>query len=395
MKERLIFHVDVNSAFLSWEAVYRLKELNEENDIRDIPSAIGGDKDKRCGIILAKSLLAKRAGVKTAETLGEAKKKCPGLIIYPTRFEIYNKFSGDFFKLLNEYSPKVEKFSIDEAYLDMTGTMGIYGDPLSAAEKIRKAVKENLGFTVNIGISSNRLLAKMASDFEKPDKIHTLWPDEISWKMWPLPVDELFFVGRATTERLRSMGIRTIGELAVTDVGMLRSLFKKQGEIMHAYANGIDESKIGEVKNELKGYGNSTNISFDVKDEGEAKKVILGLTETVASRLRKDEVVAGVVAVSITYYDFSKKTHQMTLDTSTNTTNVLYNYACRLFDEMWDGIPIRNLGVSTSKITPNTGETQLSFFDDRNLEKNQKMDRAADVIRNKFGADSIKRGSQL
>lgn len=395
MKDRLIFHVDVNSAFLSWEAVYRLNELNEKNDIRNLPSAIAGDKEKRCGIILAKSMPAKRAGVKTAETIGDARKKCPDLMLFPPRFEIYSFYSEKFFDLLKEFAPVVEKFSIDEAYLDMTGTMGIYGDYLSAAEKIKVAIKERLGFTVNIGISCNRLLAKMASDFEKPDKTHTLFPEEVKTKMWPLPAGELFFVGRTAVDKLNSMGIKTIGDLANTDVKILKSFFKKHGEVMYAYANGIDDSEFGEVRTELKGYGNSTNISADVKDEAVAKKVILGLTETVASRLRKDRVVAKVIAVSIVYYDFSKKSHQMTMDNSINTTNVLYKYACRLFDEMWNGIPIRNIGVSTGKISPDNGETQISLFDDKNLEKNQKMDRAADIIRNRFGNDSIKRGSQL
>ena len=194
-RKRLIFHIDVNSAFLSWESVYRLSRDPKAQDLRLIPSAVGGDVRSRHGIILAKSTPAKKYGVVTAETIASALRKCPELVIVPSRFDIYSGYSRQMLALLSEYTPDIEKFSIDEAFLDMTETIHLFGPPRKAADQIRRRIREELNFTVNVGISSNKLLAKMASDFEKPDKTHTLFPSEIAAKMWPLPLRDLLFVG--------------------------------------------------------------------------------------------------------------------------------------------------------------------------------------------------------
>ena len=200
-KDSIVFHIDVNSAFLSWEAVNRAKK-GMEPDLRTIPSAIGGDMAKRHGVILAKSIPAKQYNVRTGESIMEARKKCPNLLIISPNHKLYKKYSNAFMDILREYTPDVEQFSIDEAFMDMTGTQLLFGEPIAAANQIKDRIKKELGFTVNVGISSNKLLAKMASDFQKPDLVHTLFPDEIRTKMWGLPVSDLFFVGRVTTKKL-------------------------------------------------------------------------------------------------------------------------------------------------------------------------------------------------
>lgn len=261
--KKVIFHIDVNSAFLSWEAANRLKENPQGEDLRLLTAAVGGDQQKRHGIILAKSISAKKFGVRTGESILEARKKCPHLLLVPANYPLYREYSQAFQKILREYTPDVEPFSIDEAFMDMTGTQLLFGEPLQAAETIRRRMKEELGFTVNIGISSNKLLAKMASDFEKPDKIHTLFPEEIQEKMWHLPVEQLFFVGRATAGKLHQMGIETIGDLAKTEKSLLKKLLKKQGETIWNFANGIDFSVVQSQPVSNKGYGNSTTMSFE------------------------------------------------------------------------------------------------------------------------------------
>jgi len=393
--ERIVFHIDVNNAFLSWEALYRIQELGEALDLRTIPSAIGGDKDSRHGIILAKSTLAKSYGVKTAETLGDALKKCPELTIVPPRMHIYREYSKKLMALLRDYSSVVEQFSVDEAFLDMTeGGLEAKKDPIAFAETLRQTIYDTFGFTVNIGVSSNKILAKMASDFEKPNKVHSLFPNEIKEKMWPLPVGELLFVGRSTKRKLYNLGIRTIGELACSDRTIICSHLGKHGGLIHNYANGIDNSPVASESADSKGYGNSTTIPHDVTDSAEAKKILLSLCESVGKRLRADHVQAGVVAVSVKNSDFVRGSHQCTLSSPTNVTGELYDNVCRLFDEYWDGAPIRLLGVSTSKISKDSMR-QLNLLDQDKYIKQEKLDTAIDDIRKKFGNDAIVRASFL
>lgn len=393
--DKVIFHIDVNSAFLSWEAVYRLKEQEGTVDLREIPCAVGGDKTKRRGVILAKSLSAKAYGVRTGEPITDALRKCPGLTIVPAHHGMYKEYSAQFMRILREYSPEVEQYSIDEAFMDMSGMEYLLGDPVAFAHKLKNRISRELGFTVNVGISSNKYLAKMASDFEKPDKVHTLFPEEIKEKMWPLPVSELLFVGKATAGVLKKLGIRTIGELANTDVEILKHHLKKQGESIWNFANGRDASLVEGTVQENKGYGNSTTIAFDVTDEVTAKMVLLSLCETVASRLRKDDTKAEVVSVSIRDYELKTVSHQRVMAAPTNLTDELYQTVCVLFDELWDGSPIRHLGVHTSRVSREERGRQMSLFDNTDYEKMEKMDQAVDAIRKKFGNDAIMRASFL
>ncbi len=415
--DRVIFHIDVNSAFLSWEAVYRLKILGEETDLREIESVVGGDEKKRHGIVLAKSIPAKKYGIQTGESLAEARKKCPNLTIVPPQHDLYKQCSESFIQLLREYTPCVEQYSIDEAYMDMSGTLSLHGSPVVVANAIKDRIYRELGFTVNIGVSSNKLLAKMASDFKKPNLVHTLFPDEIKKKMWTLPVSELFFVGRATTKKLFAMGIKSIGDLAKADIDILKTNLKKQGEIIHNFANGIDDSIVLTETIANKGYGNSTTVSFDVTDRDTALAILLSLSETVGARLRKDHVHIRVIAVSIVDCEFHHVSHQLTLLEPTNLTNEIYAVACQLFDELWNGEPIRNFGVHTSRIEEQGESRQLSLFElglmkesnqvKENVdyrvtekpnallkrEKLEKLDQTIDQIRSKYGMDSIKRAN--
>ncbi len=392
--EPVIFHVDVNSAFLSWEAVYRLRELGETEDLRKLVCAVGGDSSKRRGIILAKSMGAKAFGVRTGESILEARKKCPQLLLVPARYGLYRRFSDAFMAILREYSPEVEPYSIDEAFVDMSGMERLYGPPVEAANTIRERIWQELGFTVNIGISTNRLLAKMASDFKKPNLVHTLFPDEIADKMWPLPVGELFFVGRATERRLADMGIRTIGELARMDRRLMVSHLGRHGEVIWDFANGKASALVESEQSDAKGYGNSTTVAFDVTDSETARLVLLSLCETVGARLRNHGVRAETVAVTLKNTELKSRVHQMALGAPTNITEELYQASCRLFNELWEGEALRLLGVSTGKIREEQSR-QISIFDGTDYEKLERLDRAVDQIRGRFGVDSIKRAAFL
>lgn len=249
-----------------------------------------------------------------------------------------------------------------------------------------------MGFTVNVGVSENKLLAKMASDFKKPDMVHTLWKEEITQKMWPLPVSDLFFVGRATEKKLRNLGIQTIGQLAQSDFQAIRYHLKKHGELIWQFTNGRDISVVQSVPEKNKGYGNSTTVPFDVEDVSVAKHVLLALAETVGSRLRAAEVKAEVIAVGIKNTDFEYSSHQRTLMNATNITKEIHAYAAQLFDELWDGKPIRHLGIHTSRIRDGYDMRQVNMFEiDIDYEKLEKMDHTIDSIRRRYGIDAVKR----
>ena len=394
--EKVIFHIDVNSAFLSWEATYRMRELGETEDLRQIPCVVGGSEESRHGIVLAKSESAKKYGVITGEPLVDARRKCPGLRTVPANFPIYVKYSKAMMKILEDYTPDIEQYSIDESFLDMTGTQNLFGPPLEVAHKIKDRIYEELGFTVNVGVSTNKLLAKMASDFKKPNLVHTLFPEEVPTKMWPLPVSELFFVGRQTTKRLHALGIFTIGDLAKTDKKVIQDNLKGHGEVIWEFANGIGDS-MDDVANKHrkptnKGYSNETTLAFDVTDATLAKEILLSLTETVATRVRADKSYISVVSVYFVDNEFRHTSRQMTLDSATNVTDEIYFHVCKLFDELWDGSPIRLLGVQTSKATTES-HRQYSLFETRDVEKLSKLDAAIDKIRDKYGEGSVKRAS--
>lgn len=393
-QQKIIFHIDVNSAFLSWEAVYRMTVEGETEDLRLIPSIVGGDRERRHGVVLAKSTPAKKFGITTGEPIAQALQRCPDLLIVPSRHHIYEYYSAKFMDILKEYSPIVEQYSIDEAFMDMTGMEQLFGPPLECAYKIKDRIKSELGFTVNVGISTNHLLAKMAGDLKKPDLVHTLFPEEIEAKMWPLPVEDLFFVGKATAAKLHTLGIHTIGELAKSNREMLHSHLKSTGDTIWKFANGIDEVVSGRKNQEAKGYSNETTLAHDVTDKQEAEEILLALVEQVSGRLRADGKKAEVVSVGIKDAWFVSSSHQCVLPNPTAGTRELYEHACRLLSEFWDGKPIRLLNFYVSRLTEEEGR-QISLFDTTDYEKQEKAEKTMDAIREKFGVGAIKRAAFL
>lgn len=391
-KRRVVFHIDVNSAYLSWEAVYRLQH-GETVDLRTIPSIVGGDPVTRHGIVLAKSIPAQKHKIQTGETVMQAVMKCPDLVIVSPRYDIYIQASAAMVDLLKQYSPKIQRYSIDEVFLDYTNMERHFGDPITAAYKIKEHIKEELGFTVNIGISTNKLLAKMASDFEKPDKVHTLFPEEIKDKMWPLPVEELFMCGPKTAYKLKKRGIYTIGDLANTDVSLIQYWLKKHGVMLWHYAHGRENSEVSSSGIPMKGIGNSCTTPVDVDDKKSIELYILSLTEMVAMRLRDAEKCANVLCVTLRDTNFNNYSHQTKLDIATDSTIVLYKTACQLFQKMWKGEPIRHIGIRASELQDNTFYQTSLFYTD--VEKQRKIDKVVDKIRMKYGSDAIIRSSIL
>ena len=390
--ERVIFHIDVNSAFLSWTAVDRLRK-GDEIDLRTIPSIVGGNRETRHGIVLAKSTPAKKYGIITGEPIAMALRKCPDLVCVPSDFPLYAENSRKMFELLSDYSDRIEKFSIDEGFLDYTGMERLLGPPLEAAEKIRQRIKDELGFSVNIGVSSNKILAKMAGELEKPDKLITLFPEEIKEKLWPLPVEDLFMVGRRTAPRLRNMGIRTIGDLAAYPLPLLEKEFKSFGHLLHAYANGIDDSPVvpDHEADEIKSIGNSTTTTFDVTDRETAYKILLALSETVAMRLRGHDLYATEIAVTFKSSDFKVYSHQKQMLNAIDCTNAVYEAAKEIFDEAWKKEPLRLLGVRAGKLC-HEDFMQLSILDE-DWSKQKKADAAMDTLRMKYGKNTVRRST--
>lgn len=387
---RTVFHIDANSAYLAWEAVYRLQH-GSEIDLRTVPSVVGGDEKSRHGIVLAKSIPAKKYSIQTGETLYSARLKCPQLVILPPNFRLYLKCSNAMASILREYSPQVQRYSVDECFLEYSHMEAHFGDPVKAAHAIKDRIREELGFTVNIGISTNKLLAKMGGDLSKPDKVHTLYPAEIQEKMWPLPVEDLFMVGRATAPKLNSMGIRTIGDLARCDVKYLESRFKSHGAMIWRFANGIEDSAVQNSHFDVKGIGNSTTTSFDVDDLRTAEMFLLSLSETVGTRLRESGFCCSLVSIGVKTSTFRYNSHQRKLYTPTDSTDDIYSAAKQLFREMWHQEPIRHFGVRVSDLSINQN-IQLSIFQ-VNVERNRALNKTIDDIRNKYGARSIFRAA--
>ena len=392
--QRLIFHVDVNSAFLSWEAAKRVKQGLP--DLREIPSCIGGDPKKRTGIVVAKSIPAKKYGIQTGEPMGMALQKCPDLVCVPSDFALYDRCSKAFKSICASYAPVMESFSIDEVFLDMTGTGQIYPDPVATACEIKDRIYRELGFTVNVGISTNKLLAKMASDFEKPNKVHTLYPEEVPQKMWPLPVRDLLFLGKASEKKLVQNGIRTIGDLARANEKEIQMLLgEKTGHQLYLSANGIDDSPVKAQREEAKGISVETTFDEDIVSYEQIFPILLSQCDIVAARMRREGKKCSCVAVSFRTLEFKNKSHQRKLDNPTDVTNEIYQNVRQLFQESWEGQPLRLIGVALTGLTEDSF-IQMSLFEDpKKREQQKKLDEAMDNIRKKFGNDKIGRASTM
>jgi len=390
--ERIILHVDVNNAFLSWTAVWMLKN-GYDKDIRNRYAIIGGDESERRGIVLAKSNLCKQKGVVTAEAIYSARRKCPYLEVYKPNYEIYKYFSDKMYEYLCTYTDIIERYSIDECFLDYTGSRNLFGDPIKLAYKIKDDIYKKFGFTVNVGIGNNKLLAKMASDLEKPNKVHTLFMDEIKSKMHPLPIEDLFMIGKASSKKLRDIGINTIGDLANYSSDELVKRFKSMGMMMHNFANGIDDSPVYHEREAAKSISSSTVLAYNYKDINKIKEVIMNLSMDIGKKLRDNKMYVDTIGIWIKYNYFEKISRQEKLDFSISSDDEIYSNSFRIFDKLWnkeDGI--RSICVFISGLSASR-KKQLSIFDidnDNNNYDDNKLQNVIDDIRDKYGSNIIK-----
>lgn len=368
-------------------------------DLREIPSIIGGDKKSRHGVVLAKSISAKKYGIRTGEPVVNAFRKCPNLVMEPPNHRMYREKSQMLMEYLRGFTTKIEQVSVDECYLDFTEIADRFPSPLDAAFLMKNGIRERFGFTVNIGISENKLLAKMASDFEKPDKVHTLFLREVPVKMWPLPLGELFMAGRSSVEALKKLEINTIGDLANADLSLIELHLKSHGKMLWEFANGIDHSSVQWEQAEAKGVGNSTTLAEDAATYEEVREVFVGLAESVGRRLRKAGQKANMVSMEIKYHDFQSMSHQTQLSKPTSDEQVLLDTACRLFQEAWTGEPVRLLGIRTAKLVDAGEPEQMSIFDLEPQkpvdEKRQRLNAAMNQIREKYGDDAVMKASRM
>lgn len=387
MKERIIFHIDVNNAFLSWSAVWLLK-TGYKIDIRTIPSIIGGSETERRGIVLAKSPVAKKFGIITAETIYQAKKKCPNLKMFQPNYQWYYEKSRELFNYLSQYSPLIEKFSVDECFLDMSGTNYLYKDYETLAKHIKKEIKEKFGYTVNIGIANNKLCAKMASDFEKPDKVHTLYKDEIQEKLWPLPVGDLFMVGKKSKEILNKLKIITIEDLAKADDKQLEKQFKNQARYLKEAAWGIDNSKVEPRSSKTTSISVSETLPYDYEDEEKLKEVLFRQTEEVTRELRGQKQYTRTVAIIYKNNQFKSHSAQAKLPNPTNSMKEIYKLVNEIFDKSYKKEPIRLIGIRLSDFSDKQ-EKQLSLFEEEVVENESEIQKTIDNINEKFGKSII------
>jgi len=388
--ERQILHVDVNNAFLSWTAVNMLKQ-GYDRDIRTIPAIIGGDEERRSGIVLAKSPVAKKFGIVTGEPIYFAKKKCNKLEVFPVNFEVFKYYSNKLFELLSEYTDVIERFSIDECFMDLTNFLG-KRKLMDIAIEINSRVEKELGFTVNVGVSTNKLLAKMASDFEKPNKIHTLYEYEVEDKMWPLPVGELFGIGKKTVPKLYNLGIKTIGDLAKQDKDFMLRKFGKMGLYMIEAANGIDDSEVNNKVEEPKSISNEVTLPKDVSEFEKLENLLVALAEQVSFRLRKHGLVASTVSVNLKTKDFQNYSHQRPLKYQTSSTKEILETAVEILKEMYKGEPIRLIGLKVDKLE-HKDEVQMTFFDKD--DKQERIDSAVDSLKKKYGYNMVTRAGKM
>lgn len=386
MKERIILHIDVNNAFLSWTAVDLLNN-GYKKDIRQEYSVIAGDQLQRKGIILAKSTPCKKKGVITGEPIYAARRKCPYLNLYPPNHSLYKVFSDKMYNYLSQYSPYIERYSIDECFIDYTNCTKLFGDPIKLAYKIKDDIQNKLGFTVNVGIGNNKLCAKMASDFEKPNKVHTLFQNEIKTKMWPLPISELFMIGKQTTKKLKDLNINTIKDLANTDINLLERIFKKQGILMHNFANGIDESEVDYQESDPKSVSTSTILAYNYSNKNDILKELKNLSLETGIRLRNKNLFANTISIWIKYNNFTKISKQIKLNNSTNKDRDIYNSAVKLFNQIWNDTPIRGLCVGVSNLTSNN-IVQLDLFN-KQKETDNSLQKTIDEINKKYGKNKI------
>lgn len=390
--KRIIFHIDVNNAFLSWTAL-ELLEKGYKYDIRNSYAVIGGDESARKGIVLAKSIPAKKMGIKTADTLFSARKKCPALRVYQPNYKIYQEKSKMLFDYLKTYTPDIEIASIDECYMDYGKVANLYGDAVTFANNLKNEIYDKFGFTVNIGVANNKLCAKMASDFSKPNKVHTLWEEEIKLKMYPLPINELFGIGKKTSEKLQKLNIHTISDLANVDSVFLSKYFKNQAINMINSARGIDDSQVVSEIIDPTSISNEITLSEDVTNKTMLYSYLDSLASQVSLRLRKQKKYAHVIVVVLKDFKFRRKQHQKKIMNATNITKEIFEISKEILDEMYDETPVRLIGIRLDGLV-DTVSYQASLFEDADMRAHDEVvDNLLDTLQEKYGMNVIKKGN--
>lgn len=392
--ERIIMHIDVNSAFLSWSA---LKLLNEGNniDLRNEISVVSGKQASRHGIVVAASIPAKKIGIRSPMNLRDAKKIYKDVLVTQPDRQFYKKCSNNMMRLIKYLFPKYEQFSIDECFVDYTEMKKLYGDEVKFAHKLKNEIYKRFGFTVNIGIGNNKLLAKMASDFEKPDKVHTLYLNEIETKMWPLPISNLFMAGKSACAKLNNLGINTIGDLAKYDENKVISLLKLHGKMLYEYANGINDSPVENKYDERKGIGFSRTLEEDIDDKGILYEYLSNFSKNISLELKKRNVYAGTIVVTIRYASFKTYNHQVKLLNNTNLEEEIFRYAKEAFNKLWNLEPVRLIGLRVTDLTSNN-DIQLSLFEENNKVITEKeIDKLIDNINKEFGSGTVVKGLKI
>lgn len=389
--KRIIMHIDVNNAFLSWTAVELLKS-GYTCDLRERICVIGGSESSRSGIVLAKSPPAKKCGIVTAETLYSARKKVNNLEVYPPNYKLYSEMSKKLFELLSEYSPDIEVASIDECYLDYGKVKNLYGDEIEFAYKLKERIKEELKFTVNIGIANNKLCAKMASDFTKPDKVHTCFDYEKEEKLFPLKIIELHGIGKKTAEKLENIGVHTIKDLALIDEYKLSKYFKDT-KYLKNLANGINNDEVISEYIDPKCISNEITLSTDVNDIEELKKALFSISELVGKRIRQEKKYAEVICVILKDEFFKRKSHQKKLKNPTDITSEIYNNSVSILYEFYKGENIRLIGIRLDSLTENKYYQTSLFENIEQRENDSHVDDIIDDINKKFGKDIIHKAS--
>ncbi|GIW49083.1 MAG: DNA polymerase IV [Caloramator sp.] len=379
---RNILHVDLN-------AFYASVEQAEDKNLQGKPVAVAGDKEKRTGIILTASYEARRYGVKTGMTIGDALKLCRDLILVKPNFKRYVEYSNRVMDILRSFTPDVEVFSIDEAWLDVSGCEGLFGDGVEIANLIRKKIREELGITASVGVSYCKLMAKMASDLKKPDATSIIDEKDVPNIIWPMPVEELFGVGRRMKSRLNELGIFTIGDLANTPLSLLTNNFGKVGRYYWNYANGIDFSKVESSYDCIKGVGNSITTPKDLVDVKEISEIFMVLAESVGMRLRRMGFEGNVVEVVFRKSSFETIVRRHKVSQYIDTTVDIHSEALNLFLKNWDRSKIRLLGIRVTGLREKQKFEQISLFEDETKKKREKLDMCLDTIREKYGKYSV------
>lgn len=388
--DKTILHCDCNGFFASVECV-----LNPS--LKSVPMAVGGSRENRHGIILAKNELAKAFGISTAETIGSALKKCPGLVIVPPHHDVYEEFSKRVNKIYTDYTDLVEKFGIDESWLDVTGSLNLFGNGTQIADILRKRVKDEIGITISVGVSFNKIFAKLGSDLKKPDATTEISKENYKEKIYHLPADMLLYVGKSTCSGLKAMGINTIGDIALANKELLTERFGKHGALLSDYANGLSDTPVASYYEErqVKSVGNGLTFPKDLVTEDEIRTAIYSLTETVAERLRLKNLKCETLQITIRDSDFDTVTRQK----SVFPTNSVHNIAGECISLFYSGRinkkPVRMLTVTALSLVNEDSDFQISLFDTEDTKKHEKVDHAMDLIKQKYGKNSVFRAGTM